>query len=700
MTILGVDYYPEHWPADRWPADARLMHESGLQVVRLAEFAWARMEPAEGQFEWDWLDRAVDVLSGAGLQVILGTPTAAPPAWLTRAYPDILPVDAQRRTRSFGGRRHYCPNSPTYRAHTRRIVAALAGRYGGHAAVIGWQIDNEFGGGQTARCYCEDCAAAFRQWLRRRYGDLDALNDAWGAVFWSQTYTDWEQIEPPGLANEKPNPSHGLDYDRFASDSWVDYQQLQLDVLRAHVAPAQFVTTNLMALFTDLDYFKLAGPLDFVTWDNYPTGQTERWGSQLYPPPSDAGADGQASHAYDVGDPMITGLGHDLMRGLKDQPFWVMEQQPGYINWGRYNPTPVPGVVRLWTWEDVAHGADAVVYFRWRACLYAQEQYHSGLLRHDGAPDQGLHDVRALKAERALLDAVRGATVAAEVALLLSYEDLWALDSQPHHGEFGYLRHLFTYYRALQRAGVGVDIAPPARELDPSRYKLVVAPTLHLVDEAHAENLRRYVAGGGHLLLSIRSGFKTTSNRVVDTPLPGLLRDLVGATVAAWHSLPPGVTYLLELVEMDGPSRPKSSPKAAFTARIWAEALEPHTAASLARFTGGPLAGRAAAVVNHVGRGQVVYWGMWADDAMADAVLGWMVEAAGVESAAAEVPPGVKVLRRRSGADEFLFLLNLGAREASVLLTSPDLTDAHTGQPAGRSVQLAPRAVRVLRRAL
>ena len=681
---LGVDYYPEHWPEARWATDARMMRDAGLQVVRLAEFVWARIEPAEGEFDWDWLDRAVETLAAVGLQVVLCTPTAAPPAWLTRSHPDILPVDNQRHRRSFGARRHYCANSPTYREHTRRIVGAMATRYGHRPEIVGWQIDNEFGGGKTARCYCHNCVAAFRSWLQRRYIHLDALNDAWGTVFWSQTYTDWGQIEPPGSVVEKPNPSHVLDYYRFSSDSWVDYQQIQIDILRAKANGAQFVTTNLMGLFSDLDYYKLAAPLDFITWDNYPIGHTEHWRDVLYPPGFASDADG-ASHAYDVGDPAITGLAHDLIRAMKGKPFWIMEQQPGHVNWGDYNPAPYPGVVRLWTWEDIAHGADTVVYFRWRACLYAQEQYHSGLLQHDGEPAQGWRDVQAMSREQALMAAIQGTSVHAEVALLHSYDDLWAMDLQPHNRDFGYLRHLFTYYRALQRAGVLVDLAPPTRDL--SRYKLVIAPTLFLVDEAIADNLRRYVEQGGHLVLSVRSGFKTMSNRVVDTALPGLLTDLIGATVEEWHSLPPGVTYPLEMIALS---------EQPFAVRIWAEALKQVSAEILARFIGGPLDGRPAASLNRFGRGEVVYLGVWADDSLADTLLARRLPAAGIEPVAA-VPAGVKVMRRGGDSREFVFLLNFSGAAAKVKLSKTGYTDALTGEAVSQELRLGPREVRILR---
>ncbi len=572
---LGVCYYPEHWPEERWATDARLMREAGLSIVRIGEFAWAQMEPAEGVFDWGWLDRAVETLASEGLQIVLGTPTPTPPAWLVRACPEILPVDAQGRVRRFGSRRHVCANSPAYRQHTERIVAALAQRYGTHPAVIGWQIDNEFGCHDTARCYCPRCTEAFRRWLKARYGTLDALNEAWGTAFWSQRYGDWAEIEPPILAVTEQNASQVLDYYRFSSDSWVDYEQFQANLLREH-SPGKPITHNFMGNFPDLDCHDLARPLDFVTWDSYPTGYAEVMAQQLYLPDEP-----RPALAHDAGDPYVTGFCHDLTRGLKGKAFWVMEQQCGNVNWSHYNTGVRPGTVRLWTWHALASGADAVVYFRWRACRFAQEQMHSGLLHHDASPAIGLQDVLAMAGERALMDAVAAEPCAPEVAILSDYEDLWALQLQPHRRDFAYQRHQFCFYRALQRWGIPTDIISPRADL--RRYKLVIAPTAFLVSDELVAALTAYVEGGGTLLLGVRSGFKTASNLVTGLPLPGLMRELVGVTVADWHALPPGVSYDVNL----GGEEVKAG--------TWAEALVPESGVdALARYTSGPFVSQAA----------------------------------------------------------------------------------------------------------
>lgn len=630
---LGVCYYPEHWPEARWATDAAMMRAAGLEIVRIAEFAWARMEPAEEQYAWAWLDRAIDVLAGAGLQIVLGTPTATPPAWLSRAHPEILRVDRDGRFRNHGSRRHYCPNSPTYRRYSRRIVQAMAERYGADARVIGWQIDNEFGGGHTARCYCRNCAAAFREWLQARYETIDALNAAWGAVFWSQTYDDWLQIHPPDDAIDKPNPSQELDYFRFSSDAYVAYQQQQIDILRAH-APGRFITHNFMGLYRDLNQFDLAAPLDFVSWDNYPTGNADRWRPLLYPPGSPDRVD--PIYAYDVGDPLITGMAHALTYGLKQRPFWIMEQQPGAINWGTLNPGVRPGTVRLWTWHALAAGADACVYFRWRPTLFAQEQYHSGLLRHDAEPATGYHDVLALQTERELMAAVAAAPAAAEVALLFDFDDLWAIQLEPHRHDFDYLRHLFVYYTALLRLGISVDLV--SLQSDLSRYKLLVAPSLHIAGAARARLLAEFVARGGALLLGVRSGFKTPSNLVTDRPLPGALRELAGVTVTGWQALPPDVALGVQTAvpHLTGP------------ATYWVESLQADTARALGHYDNGAVAlaeMRVAPAGSAGGNGRVFTLGWYPTADQAAALLRYLAAELDV-APAADLPPGLLAYRR------------------------------------------------------
>jgi beta-galactosidase len=666
---LGVCYYPDHWPEERWSIDARLMREAGLSVVRIADFAWALIEPQEGEVAFGWLDRAIDALAAENLNIVLCTPTASPPPWLCRKSPEILLVDAQGRRRRHGSRRHYCPSSPIYRQHTERIVTAMASRYGRHPAVSGWQIDNEFGCHDSARCYCDACADAFRRWLEAKYRSVDALNDAWGTVFWSQIYNDWSEIDPPNLTIADPNPSHVLDYDRYSSNSFVTYQQIQVAALKRQISARQFVTTNYMSQFSELDYYELARSLDFITMSSYPTGHADAAPS-LYLPSSV-----KPRFAYDVGDPHITSLGHTLMREYKpNRRFWVMEQQCGHVNWSKYNTGIRPGTVRLWTWHALASGADAVVYFRWRACLYGQEQLHSGLLSQDASPAMGYAELMKMAAERSLMSEIASQPHEAQIAILLDFDTLWALRLQPHRPGMDFMRHLFIYFRALQRLGLPVDIV--ASDADLNRYRLVILPTAYLATEQLAKSLTIFAESGGTVLLGVRSGWKTISNKFTDLPLPGLLRSLAGVSVSDWQSLPPDVSFDI-CSNIPGLVGPVSG---------WAEALTPYSSGSqssdlevLVQFSSGAYIQRAALVEHKVGTGRALYLGWFPDDPQAEALIAYLAGRAGVNSIA-ELPDGMIASRR----GPYLILLNFTER---MLMATVQ----------GRDVMVGPRDVEVIK---
>jgi beta-galactosidase len=661
---LGVCYYPEHWPRERWREDAQLMHRAGLTYVRIGEFAWSLMEPAEGSFDWEWLDEAISVLAAENLKVVLCTPTAAPPAWLVEAHPEILPVDAQGQVRRFGSRRHYCSNCMSFRTYTQRIVGEMSTRYGRLKSVVGWQIDNEFGCYDTIRCYCDRCAIAFRDWLKERYGSLDALNQAWGTTFWSQVYMDWEQVAPPILSVAESNPSHVLDYWRFSSDSVREYQQIQVDILR-EFSPGKFVTHNFMAEFPDLDTFKMAQSLDFVSWDSYPTGYAEKASKSFYLP-----NEPRPPYAYDVGDPYVTGFCHELTRGMKEKPFWIMEQQCGNINWSEFNTGVRTGAVRLWSWHAFACGAEAVVYFRWRASRFGFEQHHSGLLQHDGSLGVGYQDVSSLTDMGKLVDQIINEPHNSQVALLFDYEDLWAIQLQPHRKDFSYLRHVFRYYRALVELGIQFDIISKSSDL--SGYKLVIAPTLFIADEDLANRLSVFVESGGLLTLGVRSGFKTETNLVTELSLPGVFRSLVGYRVTDWHALPPLVSYSLEC---DVPGMEGS-------ASIWAEALLPdkleHEGMEiLARYLNGPFDGKAALTSSRLGAGRVIYLGWYLSLDQARALLAHLTQKMGIQSLSG-LPEGVISIQRGS---------------KSILLNFRD--DVVNFEVYGNQVEIPPRDVLV-----
>ena len=446
--MLGVCYYPEHWPEADWPGDAERMAALGLRYVRIGEFAWSRIEPEGGRYDWDWLDRALETLGQAGLKVVLGTPTATPPKWLIDQHPDILAIDADGRPRRFGSRRHYCFSSPSYRVESARIVTAMAERYGQHDAVAGWQTDNEFGCHDTVLSYSCAAARAFRRYLKERYGSIDALNEAWGNRFWSMEYGGWDEIDPPNLTVTEANPSHRLDYRRFSSDQIDQFNRAQVAILRRH-SPGRFVTHNFMGAFLAFDHFKVGEPLDFAAWDSYPLGFTER-----------SGLDDATKIRYaQSGHPDIAAFNHDLYRGVDRGRFWVMEQQPGPVNWAAWNPSPAAGMVRLWSWEAMAHGAEVVSYFRWRQSPFAQEQMHSGLNRPDGALDTGGEEAGQVAEELAGIALPDSAE--APVALVFDYEAAWMCDIQPQGQDFDYLAAVFGWYSALRRRGLAAVVGSP-----------------------------------------------------------------------------------------------------------------------------------------------------------------------------------------------------------------------------------------------
>lgn len=520
---LGTCYYPEHWSPDIWAGDARRMAEAGLTWVRIGEFAWGRLEPQYGRFEFGWLDAAIATLGGAGLQVVLGTPTATPPRWMLDRHPDMLAHDADGRPRKFGSRRHYCFSHQGYRAECARIVSALARRYGANPHIHAWQTDNEYGCHDTTYSYSPAAQTAFRGWLHDRYGDIGALNTAWGNVFWSMEYDSFDQIDLPNLTVTEPNPSHRMDFFRFSSDQVASFNRLQAEIIRARSdAP---ILHNYMGRITDFDHYKLGDDLDIAGWDSYPLGFLEDR--------VDAGEAHKSAYMRQ-GDPDFQAFHHDLYRTVGKGRLWVMEQQPGPVNWAPHNPAPLPGMVRLWTWEAFAHGAEAVCYFRWRQAPFAQEQMHSGLLRPDSVDAPGLSEARQVAAE--LAEAPEVANAQAPVAIIFDYEAEMGWHVQPQGQGLTHFSLVFDLYRAMRKLGLSVDILPPTTR-DFSGYRLVAAPGLLFLPEGLAEAL---TSGGATVLIGPRTGAKTQDFRIpagLPPAIPGL-----PLKVTYSESLRPGAT--------------------------------------------------------------------------------------------------------------------------------------------------------------
>ena len=507
---LGVCYYPEHWPQDMWESDAAQMYELGLSWVRIGEFAWSRIEPRPGEFNWEWLDQAIDILGGAGLKIILGTPTATPPRWMLDKHPDMLAVDANDNLRKFGSRRHYCFSHESYRDESVRITREMAKRYGKNPHIHAWQTDNEYGCHDTVISYSRAAEAAFRLWLKFKYQTIEPLNAAWGNVFWSMEYGDFDQIDLPNLTVTEPNPAHVMDFRRFSSDQVVRFNRAQCEVLREYTdAP---LIHNYMGRITQFDHFAVGDDLDIASWDSYPLGFLEDR--------SDQGED--FKHAYmRQGDPDFQAFHHDVYRAVgqrrsKDGRWWVMEQQPGPVNWAPYNPAPLPGMVRLWTWEAIAHGAEVVSYFRWRQAPFGQEQMHSGLQRPDGAGAAGANEVKSMVPDLAKLSDQK--ITPSPVGLVFDYASAWAWETQQQCQDFDYFGLVYDVYRGLRRLGLSVDIIPPDTDSFGDK-KLVCIPGLF----AWTSELKRALQDfSGQVLIGPRSGSKTREFKIPDHMPPNI----------------------------------------------------------------------------------------------------------------------------------------------------------------------------------
>jgi beta-galactosidase len=629
----GGDYNPEQWPETTWRQDVRLMREAGVNLVSVGIFAWALLEPEPGRFDFGWLDRVLDLLHEGGVRVDLATATASPPPWFSRAHPDSLPVTFDGRTLWPGGRQAYCPSSPAYRAAAARLVEQLATRYAGHPALAMWHANNEYGC-HVARCYCDVSAAAFRDWLRRRYRDLDALNEAWGTAFWSQHYSRWDEINPPRQAPNFINPTQQLDFARFSSDELLACFRAEREILR-RLTPDVPVTTNFMTpAFKPLDYFKWAPEQDVISTDHY-----------LRPAEGDPNLD--------------LALSGDLTRGLAGgAPWLLMEHSTSAVNWQERNLAKRPGQMRRNSLAHVARGSDGALFFQWRASRRGAEKFHSGMVPHAGEDSRVWREVVALGRDLERLAPVRGSRVVADVAMLWDYESWWAveLDSHPS-ADVTYLDRVRAFHAALWRAGVTVDVVHPEHEW--SGYQLVLVPSLYLVSDATAEALEQYVRKGGHAVVSYFSGIVDPDDAIRLGGYPGAFRELLGVRVEEFRPLAAG-----ETVELDDGS----------VASVWTEDLRLDGAQAVMSH----LDGRPAVTRHEYGDGVAWYAATRLDPAP---LLERVCAEAGVGPVLPGLPAGVEAVRRRGADGDFVFVLNHTA--GAVAVPGEDLLGGDGTVPAG-----------------
>jgi beta-galactosidase len=627
--LLGAAWYPEQWPESRWDADLGLMEAANIHLVRVGEFAWSTMEPEEGHYDFDWLDRAIALAAKHHIVVVMGTPTDAPPAWLTQKYPDTLRVNLDGSRDEHGNRRQFSYTSPRYRELCRDIVERMAQRYGHNRDVIGWQIGNEF----TDDSYDTYTKHEFQQWLRRKYVTLDALNSHWTTPYWSQTYTAWDQIP---LEDTHGNPGLLHDHKRFVSDVWRYFEVNQIDVLRPRIDARQFITTNIGGLgWSDhWDHYEIAKPLDLASWDDYV-------------------GEGQLQ-------PYKDGAMHDLIRGLNRKNFWVMETQPGYVNWAPVSNMLNRGEVRRMAWAAVGHGADAIAYWQWRDALNGQEEYHGALVGPDGNPLPVYSEIREIGEEFARLGSkLEGTSPVSEVAILHDYDSRWAIDFQLHSAGYDQQKVLLDYYRPLRNLAQSIDIVSPYAPLD--SYKLVVAPSLNVIPRALAAHLLQYARNGGHLVLGPRSGMKDAYNALDPHRQPGPLEPALGGRVEQLYALDKSVAASGEWGDA--------------SVDVWAEALSARSAQTqvLMRYgkSNGWLDGQPAAITRQVGNGRITYIGGLLDPATMDRAAQWMISDSGVQPVFGSLPGGVEVCRRTGEGRTIFILLNESDHAIEVKLPHP-----------------------------
>jgi beta-galactosidase len=659
---FGAAYYPEHWPEQRWDIDIEMMEKANFNIVRLAEFAWSKMERNEGDFDFRWLEVVIQKLKARGIKVILGTPTAAPPKWLIDKHPDIPMLDDKGHVRGFGSRRYYCFNNKNYHKHVKRIVEKMADHFGNNDNVVAWQIDNEFGCGSTTRCYCDNCRREFQEWLKQRYGSIDNLNESWGAMFSSQVYNSFEEvILPLNTAMYLHNPSLLLDYRRFSSDSVAKFQKLQTDILREKVKD-QIITTNLMGAFNEIDYFNLSKDLDICSLDTYPNiiGNKEAPSAQ-------------------------PAFAHDVTRGIMSKNYWVMEHQSGAPGGDIMFKTPKPGELRKWTYQSIAHGADGILYFRWRTCTFSVEEYWHGILGHDGKPNRRLEEATRTGEELKRIGGVfEDSRSGAKAAIVRSYDNEWVFEIQPHKAGYKYIDHMFKYYNFFHKHNIPVDIISPDSDL--SEYSLVILPNLIMSNEETINKLYEFVANGGRVVLDYRAGAKQWDNRMLPETLPCKFTELLGIEISDY-----GIITEDEPVDVRYLKNDKLH-----SANIWYDVISLKGAEALAEYNNDYFAGVPAITVNKYGKGRAYYNGTEVEEEFMDVLLKDIADESGVEPVLKNMPNGVEAVQRIKDGMIYIFVINYNSAGERLKL-SDRYIDIISGNEFVGTIDIEPNGVYIFK---
>ena len=663
--LHGGDYNPDQWTdcPKILDEDMRLMKLSGCNAMSVGIFAWAALEPREGEYDFSFLDKTMDDVYQNGGRVILATPSGARPAWLSQKYPEVLRTNSDRTKRLHGGRHNHCYTSPIYREKVANINRRLAERYKDHPALIMWHISNEYGG----ECHCEYCREAFRAWLRDKYKTLDALNHAWWTSFWAHTYTDWSQIDPPSPLGETSVMAQMIDWKRFVTHQTVDFMKHEIAAVK-EFTPDIPVTTNLMQTFTDTDARRLGAACDVISWDSYPS-----W------------------RGNDENDLMLdpgVAFWHDLFRSIKHRPFMLMESTPSHTNWKPYNKLKRPGQHALYSLQAIAHGSDTVQYFQWRKSRGSVEKFHGAVVDHVGNENTRVfREVADLGARLAKLDAIVGTQTESRVALLYDYDNHWALNCACgfQNSDKKVFETAQMHYRPLWKRGINVDIID--REDDFARYDVLVAPMLYMVPETLEKKLETYVKNGGTLLCTYTTGMVDENDLCHLGGFPaGTLKDVFGIWNEEIDTLYPGEK---NTVEMDGTD---------YTAVDYCELIHPSTAKVLATYTTDFYAGMPALTVNRYGKGCAYYLAFRDTGDFTDTVTARILAECGIASDFdGALGQGLTAHSRTDGETLFVFLENHSTSAVSTA-TAHTWTNVETGATVTGNIDMAPYEVMILAR--
>lgn len=658
--IFGCDYNPEQWPEDVWHEDMQLMRRAGINLLSVGIFSWAKLQPDAKTWDFAWLDRILNLMAENEIYACLATATASPPAWLTREHPEILPVTREGRTLYPGSRQHYSPSSTAYREAAAKLVEQLVLRYKDHPALAAWHINNEYAC-HMPECHGEESTKRFRNWLQKRYKNLDTLNDAWGTAFWSQIYGDWDEILTPREAPYFSNPTQQLDFKRFTSDTFLELLMMEKKILRTHT-PDTPITTNVMGFFKPLDYNRWAEEIDFTAWDSYPDPIDEKEGRQV--------------HA----------AGNDLTRSLKpDQTFVLMEQATSAVNWRDINLPKRPGLNRILSFQTIARGGDGVMYFQWRASKTGTEKYHSAVIQHGGPENSRVFkEVVQLGADLKQLSELAGSKIKAEVAILFDWHSWWSLEVDSRPAKIDYPDACSRIHKWMYEKNIPVDFVAPNADL--SRYKSVITPCLYIVDEACAQSLSAFVESGGYLLTTYFSGIVDENDHVQLGGYPAKLRKLLGLRIEEWHPYPEGKGNSLTTTDAKH-----------FACTHWADVIHSEGATPLALFEEGFFKGHPAVTQHNFGKGFAFHLGTRPDEAGLDWVLNQVCCDTASIQPILETPTQVEASLRHKGEDKYLLLLNHSDQPESVDLKAFSGKNMLTSDSVSREIEVSPMNVSVIK---